>query len=111
MAISVGGNCWLCFASELFCSILIERRSQSFSVLSTTLSEQRISFFAMDVFVSAAAVWLFVFIEGRRLKMPRLWLYVLCTMVVGVSFALPLFLFFRDRQLEGQTLHFGTRLP
>ena len=56
------------------------------------------AFFAMDVFVSAAVVWLFVFIEGRRLRMRRLWVYVICTAVVGVSLALPLFLFFRERQ-------------
>ena len=56
------------------------------------------AFFAMDVFVSAVAFWLLVFTEGRRLKMRGLWVYVICTTVVGVSFALPLFLFFRERQ-------------
>jgi lysylphosphatidylglycerol synthetase-like protein (DUF2156 family) len=55
------------------------------------------SFFAMDVFLSALSLWLFVFVEGRRRRMKALWAYVVCTMLVGVSFALPLFLFFRER--------------
>ena len=53
--------------------------------------------FAMDVIVSAIALWLFVFVEGRRRRMKALWIYVVCTMLVGVSFALPLFLYFRER--------------
>jgi lysylphosphatidylglycerol synthetase-like protein (DUF2156 family) len=53
--------------------------------------------FAMDVMVSALALWLFVFVEGRRRRMKGLWIYVICTMLVGVSLALPLFLFFRER--------------
>jgi hypothetical protein len=31
--------------------------------------------------------------------MKNLWLYVLCNLAVGVSLALPLFLFFRERKL------------
>lgn len=54
--------------------------------------------FAMDVIVSAVTLWLFVLIEGRRRRMKFLWVYVVGTMLVGVSFALPLFLFFRERQ-------------
>ena len=56
------------------------------------------TFFAMDVVVSAVTVWVFVYVEGRRKKMKRLWLYVACTLIVGVSLALPLFLAIRERQ-------------
>ena len=59
-------------------------------------------FFGMDVIVSSLVLWLFVFSEGRRLGMRRLWLYVLCNLAVGVSLALPLFLFFREGALESQ---------
>jgi heme/copper-type cytochrome/quinol oxidase subunit 3 len=55
------------------------------------------AFFAMDVIVSSLTFWLFVFIEGRRRRMKALWAYVLCTLLVGASFALPLFLYFRER--------------
>ena len=58
------------------------------------------AFFAADVLVSSLALWLFVFSEGRRLRMSNLWLYVACNLAVGVSLALPLFLFSRERALK-----------
>jgi hypothetical protein len=58
------------------------------------------AFFAMDVFVSALTAFLFVPSEGRRLGMKHLWVYILCTLTVGVSLGLPLFLFFRERTLN-----------
>lgn len=58
------------------------------------------AFFGVDVFVSALALLLFVFSEGRRRGMKNLWAYVLCTLLVGVSLGLPLFLFFRERKLS-----------
>ena len=57
------------------------------------------SFFAMDVLVSSVALWVFVFSEGRRRQMKNLWVYVVCNLVVGVSLALPLFLYFRERRI------------
>ena len=57
-------------------------------------------FFGWDVIVSSLVLWIFVFSEGRRLGMRRLWLYVVCNLLVGVSLALPLFLLFRERALE-----------
>ena len=71
----------------------------NFSLFFSQLFQNNVSsFFAMDVFVSTIALWVFVFVEGRRRRMKGLWIYVVCTMLVGVSFALPLFLFFRERQ-------------
>lgn len=65
------------------------------------LFENNVSaFFATDVIVSALTLWLFVFTEGRRRGMRHLWVYVLCTLLVGVSLGLPLFLFFRERRLN-----------
>lgn len=52
-------------------------------------------FFGMDVIVSAIVLTVFVLIEGRRLEMPKLWIPVLGTFLVGVSFGLPLFLYMR----------------
>lgn len=52
-------------------------------------------FFGMDVLVSAGVVTLFIFVEGRRLGMRKLWLSVIGIFLVGVSFGLPLFLFLR----------------
>ena len=60
------------------------------------------AFFGVDVFVSASVLWLFVFSEGPRRGMKNLWVYVLCTLLVGVSLGLPLFLFFRERKLNAE---------
>jgi len=60
------------------------------------------AFFGLDVIVSSVVLWLFVFSEGRRRRMGRLWLYVVCNLAVGVSLALPLFLFFRERRLAAE---------
>jgi EamA domain-containing membrane protein RarD len=57
------------------------------------------SSFGLDVLISAVALFLFVFSEGRRRKMKNLWAYVICTLFFGVSSAFPLFLFFRERKL------------
>ena len=57
------------------------------------------SFFGMDVVLSSLALGLFVWIEGSRLKMKGLWLYGVCNLCVGVSLALPLFLYVRAGRL------------
>ena len=56
--------------------------------------------FAADLFISVLAFWIFVFIETSRLGMRNAWLYLAATVLVGLSFALPLFLYFRERRLE-----------
>src|SRR5882672_5730180 len=54
------------------------------------------AFFGMDDIVSSLVLWLFAFSDGRRRGMRNLWLYVVCNLAVGVSLALPFFLFFRE---------------
>jgi hypothetical protein len=61
------------------------------------------AFFGMDVIVSSFVLWLFVFSEGRRRGMKNLWLYVVCNLAVGVSLALPLFLFYRECKLKAES--------
>jgi hypothetical protein len=58
------------------------------------------SFFAMDVIVSAIVLLWFIQSEGRRLRVGLLWLPTVGTLVVGVSFGLPLFLFLRQATLD-----------
>lgn len=60
------------------------------------------AFFGVDVMVSALTLALLVYSEGRRRGMKNLWVYVLCTLLVGVSLGLPLFLFFRERKLNAE---------
>ena len=58
------------------------------------------AFFGLDVIVSSLTLWVFVFSEGRRRQMGKLWVYVICNLLIGVSLALPLFLFFRERKIQ-----------
>ena len=60
------------------------------------------AFFGLDVIVSAVVLFVFVFGEGRRMAIPRLWLPVLATLLVGVSLGLPLFLYLRQRKLDAK---------
>jgi hypothetical protein len=55
---------------------------------------------AMDLTVSVIVFWVYVFLEARKLDMKSPWVYLLATLLVGLSFALPLFLYFRERKLE-----------
>jgi hypothetical protein len=68
------------------------------------------AFVGMDLTVSSFVLWLFVFSEGRRRGMNKLWLYVVCNLAVGVSLALPLFLFVRERKLKAEGYN-GVDLP
>jgi len=65
------------------------------------LAQNRLAaFFALDVVVSALALWIFVFSEGAARGIRHLWLPVAATLLVGVSFGLPLFLYMRQRRLD-----------
>jgi hypothetical protein len=57
-------------------------------------------FFSIDVILSSLVLWVFVFSEGRRLGMKKLWVFVLLNLAVGVSLALPAFLYVREGKLQ-----------
>jgi len=57
---------------------------------------------AMDLLVSVIVFWFFMFTEAKKLEMKNSWIYLLATLSVGLSFALPLFLYFRERKLESK---------
>ena len=60
-------------------------------------------FFGLDIIVSSLVLWVFVFSEGGRIGMRRLWLPVLASLVVGVSLGLPLFLYMRQLHIDATT--------
>ena len=57
---------------------------------------------AMDLLISVIVFWFFMFMEASKLQMKNPWVYLLATLLVGLSFALPLFLYFRERKLESK---------
>ena len=60
------------------------------------------AFFGMDVIVSAVALLVFTRIESARLGIRKRWLVVIAVLTVGVSLALPLFLYLRELELESK---------
>jgi hypothetical protein len=71
---------------------------QLFQLFSTS---RILSGLAMDLLVSVIVFWFFMFTEARKLQMKNAWVYLLASLLVGLSFALPLFLYFRERKLQG----------
>jgi hypothetical protein len=59
-------------------------------------------FFGLDVIVSAIVLLVFILAESRRSGVRPLWVPLAGTLLVGVSLGLPLFLYFRERQLIGR---------
>ena len=57
------------------------------------------TFFAVDIVISILVFWIYMFAESNKLEMKNSWLYVLASLLVGLSFALPLFLYFREKKL------------
>jgi hypothetical protein len=60
------------------------------------------TFFAVDLLITAIGFWVFLYREARRLQMNHWWVYIAATLVVGPSFAFPLFLYFREPCLDAQ---------
>lgn len=67
------------------------------SLLFTEILSSRLSAFAwLDVIVSALALLVFIGKDGRKERVPHLWLPIVGTFLIGVSFGLPMFLYLRE---------------
>jgi hypothetical protein len=60
------------------------------------------SFFGLDVIVSTICLWVFIYFEGRRMRVPHRWIPVVASLTVGLSLALPLFLYLREIRFPRQ---------
>jgi Terpene cyclase DEP1 len=79
----------------------VVEHGMNLSLFVQNLFVNRISaFFGLDVLVSAVVLVVFMRIESTRLNIHRRWLPVLAVLLVGVSLALPLFLYLREARLE-----------
>ncbi|MCS6979008.1 MAG: DUF2834 domain-containing protein [Flavobacteriales bacterium] len=55
-----------------------------------------------DLLFAALAGVIFMGVEGGRLRMRRVWVYPVLAVIISIAFALPFFLFMRERHLERQ---------
>jgi hypothetical protein len=60
------------------------------------------TFFAVDLLLSSVVFMRFLLQESRRYAMANPWVYVLALVTVGLSFALPLFLYFRQSRIDAR---------
>jgi hypothetical protein len=58
------------------------------------------TFFAVDLIISAVVFWVFLYRESQRWQMRLWWVYIVATLLIGPSFAWPLFLYFRATRQE-----------
>lgn len=67
-----------------------------------TVATPASTFLTVDILVLAAAVFVLMFAEGRRLGIGAGWLwgYFLASLFVAISFAVPVFLAHRQRQIR-----------
>ncbi len=55
---------------------------------------------SLDLVVSSVAFWCFLFVDGRRRGIRRLWVFVAANLLIGLSLALPLYLYRREGTAE-----------
>lgn len=91
---------WHGAAADVFCALVGRTWLECAADGAANRRASPLSAFAwLDMLVSALAVIVFVLYEGRRLHMPRAWL-ALPGLCVGVSLALPLFLWMREGHMQ-----------
>ncbi len=60
------------------------------------------AFFATDFFISCLVFWVYLYQETTRLRIRWWWVCIVANLLVGLSLALPLFLYLRTLALEQQ---------
>jgi hypothetical protein len=66
------------------------------------LSERASLGLVLDLFISSFVFWPFMFREAKRHSTPSPWIFVVLNLFIGLSLALPLFLFFREKSAGGR---------
>lgn len=68
------------------------------------LGQNIAAFFTWDVVISTFAVVTLVLTEGKRMEMKNLWVFIVFNLTVGVSLALPAFLYSRQKTIDNTAL-------
>ncbi len=60
------------------------------------------TFFAADLVISALVLWLYLYREAARYQMGNSWISVVATLLIGPSFAFPMFVYIRESRMAAQ---------
>jgi uncharacterized membrane protein len=71
-------------------------------ITSTWLDDYYAKSLTLDFWTGAIAGTFFILLEGIRLRMKRVWLYIVLTIFVAFAFGFPLFLYMRELKLRSQ---------
>jgi hypothetical protein len=69
-------------------------------ITSTWINNNYAKSLTLDFWTGAIAGTFFIVLEGFRLKMKRIWLYIILTIFVAFAFGFPLFLYLRELHLK-----------
>lgn len=87
-----------------FLSFLIENGLDLVLLVNQLFANDISTFFAVDLLITAIVFLVFTYRESQRHGMKNWWVYIVATLLVGPSFAFPLFLYFRESHLEATAL-------
>jgi hypothetical protein len=62
------------------------------------------TFFAVDLLIATITFWVFAYRESRKRSIRHGWICIAASLLVGLSFALPLFLYIREAVMERPAL-------
>ncbi len=68
------------------------------------------AFFAVDLILSCVVFVSFLIQEATRYSIKHRWIYILALLTVGLSFALPLFLYVRESRIDAGARSAGVAL-
>lgn len=95
-AVGLGVSCW-------FLGLFMVRHGVDVSLAVRQLFQSPMSSVSiLDLVVCWPVFWLFLWQEGKKYTVRHLWIYPLLTISIGLCFALPLFLFFRQGRIDQQ---------
>lgn len=81
--------------------IIIQQGGFDFtSFLQGAFANSGAQFFALDLLLSVLVFWVFVYFEVRKHRVQYWWIAIIGNFLIGVCFALPMFLYLRERTLE-----------
>jgi hypothetical protein len=69
-------------------------------IMSTWTSDYYARSLTLDFWTGTIAGTFFLLVEGVRLKMKKIWIYLILTVMIGYAFGFPLFLFMRELKLK-----------
>lgn len=83
-----------------FVSFLLENGLDLGLLIDQLFANNISTFFAVDLIITGIVLLAFIYQKAHKLKMSNWWAYGIATLLVGPSFAMPLFLYYRESKLE-----------